>query len=140
METARHGRVFATKDTRMHEVTSSPPVGPLPLDLDAIPVPTVEAEPLGTDQRIQLLSPRYRDPLIRRFVLPRLPSDMRWDRYPLDIRGSRIWRLIDGRRTVAELVAEYQWIYPDDTTQVAERIGRFLMTLQHHGFIDWKRL
>jgi hypothetical protein len=123
---------------RMHNATPSMPVQPEPIALDAVPVPTVRAEPLGTDLRIQLLSPRYRDPLIRRFVVPCLPPDMRWDRYPLDTRGSRIWLLIDGQRTVAELVAEYQWIYPDDTDQVTERVGRFLQTLQRHGFIDLK--
>jgi hypothetical protein len=124
---------------RMHEATSSTSVHPESIALDAVPVPTVRAEPLGSDLRIQLLSPRYRDPLIRRFVMPCLPPDMRWDRYPLDTRGSRIWRLIDGQRTVAELIAEYQWIYPDDTAQVTERVGRFLLTLQRHRFIDLRR-
>ena len=109
---------------------------PLPaLSLWAVPRRIVEAEMVGADDRVNLLSPRYRDPILKRFVVPRLPDAMRWDRYPLDVRGSRIWRLVDGRRTVAEVVWAYRRLYPQDDVQIGERIGRFLMTLQQHGFI-----
>ncbi len=110
---------------------------PLPsLSLWAIPRRTVEAEMVGADDRVNLLSPRYRDPILKRFVVPRLPDDMRWDRYPLDVRGSRIWRLVDGRRTVAEIVWAYRRLYPEDRVQVGERIGRFLLMLKQHGFVE----
>jgi hypothetical protein len=135
-EITRRSAVAQDQEPFMPE-TSYGTALPLPsLSLWAVPRQIVEAEALGSDVRVQLLSPRYRDPLLKRFVVPRLPDDMRWDRYPLDTRGSRIWRLVDGRRTVAELIWAYRRMYPEDHTQISERIGRFLLSLKQHGFID----
>jgi len=107
--------------------------------LHDIPVATVPSESRLGSNRVELLTPRSADPLLRQFLTRFVPERERWHRYPLDAKGSRIWRLIDGRRTVAEVIAAYRRANPEDDAQVAGRIYSFLQLLQDHGFIHVKR-
>lgn len=100
-----------------------------------IPRRAVPSEPPGFDDRVHLLKSRCRDPFVRRFVVPSVPSQRWWIRYPLDVRGSRIWQLIDDQRAVADVVEAYRQKYPQDLDQIDARIWRFLVSLQHHGFL-----
>ena len=91
---------------------------------------------MPTGDAIEVLRPRHGDLLLRRFFSAHLPLSRRFERYPLDSRGSRIWCLIDNQRRVRDVVAEYQRFYPDDRHQVADRVRRYLKTLADHGFIE----
>ena len=53
---------------------------------------------------VQVLMPRYTDPLLSRLLQPRLAADKRFIRVPLEDRGSFLWRLLDGKRRVIDLV------------------------------------
>lgn len=46
----------------------------------------------------------------------------------LDAMGSETWLLIDGRRSVAEILAELRRAHPDEK-DIAERLGRFIGTM-----------
>lgn len=52
----------------------------------------------------------------------------------LDPLGSAAWRLIDGRRTVAEIRAELQRQHPGEA-DLGARLGRFLGTMVSHEMV-----
>ena len=94
-----------------------------------------ELSPVG--DTIQILRPVHgRGRGLDRWFARHVAAQRRYSRYPLDRRGSRIWCLIDNRRTVHELVGEYLRFYPDDHYQVEARICRFLESLAEYGFIE----
>jgi hypothetical protein len=94
-----------------------------------------ELSPVG--DTVQILRPRHPEHRrLHRWLARHVFTRSRYLRFPLDRRGSRIWCLIDNRRTVDELVGEYLRYYPDDHRQVELRICRFLESLADHGFIE----
>jgi hypothetical protein len=52
----------------------------------------------------------------------------------LDPLGSRAWRLMDGRRTVAQVKAELERELPGEP-DIGPRLGRLLGTLVSHGVL-----
>ncbi|MEZ4389400.1 MAG: PqqD family protein [Candidatus Krumholzibacteriia bacterium] len=105
-----------------------------------IPRSRVKVDWLPTGDRLELLIPRYSDPLVRR-VLQRLARPERlWVRYRLDPRASRIYSLIDGYRTVADLVDIYRETYPEDCAQVSGRVMGLLRSLEAQGFVTFKQI
>lgn len=105
-----------------------------------IPRPRARSNWLPVGDRIELLVPRYRDPLfgplLRRVTRP----DRLWIRYRLDPRASRIYSYIDGYRTVADLADIYREEYPDDTKQVSARVLGLVRSLEAQGFLELKRI
>lgn len=104
---------------------------------DLVIRPRVASRWLPVGDRLELLVPRYErsifTPLLRRFVEP----DDYWVRYPLSVAASRIFQLINGRRSAEQVLAAYCWNYPRDTDQIESRVMSFLGQLEHHGFIDF---
>ncbi len=102
---------------------------------DMVPVRRIESELFDAEDRIRLLDPRFKNGLLGRFLQSRLPRDRAHVKVELDARGSDLWRAIDGRSSVADLVRRFRERYPDDTEQAADRVWRFLAVMEHHGFI-----
>jgi hypothetical protein len=107
--------------------------------LDAVPRQNARSRRRTDAGHVEILRPRYRDPLARLLIVPRLPERERWVSYPLDLRASWIWRLADGTRSVRELIVDYREIFPDEEDQLPERICRLLATLQREGFVALER-
>jgi hypothetical protein len=105
-----------------------------------IPRATVAKDWNSAGERLELLIPRYRGPLFDRLLHNVMTPKERWIRYPLDPRGSRIFELIDGYRTAADIADIYRELYPDDSAQIRARVYRFLLTLERHGFVHLKRI
>ncbi len=103
---------------------------------DLIPRAVVHSDLAPSGDHIEILFPRHKDPLLLRFFAPYMSRSRRYERYPLDFRGSRIWCLLDGRRTVADVIDAYSDKYPGDAYQVPQRVWNYLQNLQQHGFID----
>lgn len=55
----------------------------------------------------------------------------------LDPLGSAAWRLLDGRRTVAEVRAELARLHPGEP-DIGPRLGKFLGTMVSNGFLELK--
>jgi len=105
-----------------------------------IPRKTVQCDWDRAGERLELLIPRYKGPLFDRMLHRWTSPEKRWIRVPLDRRGSRIYDLIDGYRSAADLVDIYREHHPDDADQIAGRVLRFLLTLEQHGYLDLKRI
>jgi hypothetical protein len=59
-------------------------------------------------------------------------------RVRLDARGSLLWRRLDGRTTVRELARALDQAFPDDTDQLAPRLGAWIRALRAQGLIGYR--
>lgn len=101
-----------------------------------IPRPLVHSDLSPSGDHIEILRSRHKAPFVLRYIAPGMSRTRRWECFPLDFRGSRIWCLLDGRRTVREVVETYEHQYPGDAYQLPQRVWQFLQTLEQHGFIE----
>ena len=101
--------------------------------LDVIPFRsthiTTETESDGT---VVIAFPRFKYDWMRRFLLPKgMSPDIH---VRLEEHGSAVWRLIDGRRTVREIVSQLaDHFHPDEN--YASRVTTYVMQLRKDGFI-----
>jgi Coenzyme PQQ synthesis protein D (PqqD) len=59
------------------------------------------------------------------------------DYYSLDDVGSRIWELLDGQHTVAEIVATITTEYAADQAEVTKDVRDLLDDLVGEGLVTW---
>ena len=100
-----------------------------------VPERLVDCEDGGPGQDLTLLTPRYTGPLWGRLLQPRLGSDKRHIRIPLEERGAFLWRHIDGQRDIAALARLFCEAFPEDAEQAAERISTYVYAMAENGFI-----
>ncbi|MDR2533825.1 MAG: PqqD family protein [Tannerellaceae bacterium] len=100
---------------------------------DFVPViaPHISVETEG--ERIVIAFPRFRNKFLQRFLTPRNLSPL--IRIRLDLHGSAVWNLIDGRRTVAQ-IAEALAARFDNQDGYEMRIASFIAQLQRQGYIE----
>lgn len=109
--------------------------------LDLVPTRRVafeERPAVGDDTegpQIVLLVPRYRDPVWGRILQPRLGPGKRFVRVPLEARGSALWRGMDGRATVRDLLTVAESAAPGDGEDLARRVCLYLQALVDNGFV-----
>ncbi len=107
--------------------------------LELVPQPLVASrEDPATDgdgSRLVLLVPRFRSGPAARWLQARLPARRAHVEVRLEVFGSTIWRQLDGRRNVADLMRGFVAAHPDQADQASERVWLFLMELERHGFV-----
>jgi hypothetical protein len=108
--------------------------------LELIPVRRFESQEDPIREQIVVLMPRYRDFLFGRLVQPHLGPGKRFLRIPLEDRGSFLWRLCDGQRTVADLTAAFTDQFPADTDDAPRRVSIYLHAMYDNGFITYLNL
>ena len=82
---------------------------------------------------VVVLVPKFRNPLVVRYVVPHL-------RYPhvrvkLDAMGSCVWKLCDGKTTVAAMAEQMIAEFGDSATAAHDRIRTFLLTLERTDLV-----
>lgn len=101
--------------------------------LDAIPVCAEQVVTKWVGECATLTYPRFKRSWMRKLFLPRgMSPDIR---VQLEEQGSAVWRLIDGRRTVGEIVGLLAEFHHEDE-QYDARIVTYLMQLRKDGFIQ----
>ena len=108
--------------------------------LDLVPRRAAAHETSGDGGPFVLLVPRFRDPLGRRLLQPRLPAARRWIRVRLDDRGSRVWTAIDGRTPLRALVPVYEAAFPDDADDASERLCQWMYAAYEAGLVIFTNL
>jgi hypothetical protein len=106
--------------------------------LDLVPVPLIASTSTaegGEAARVVLLEPRFRGGPFAAWMQARLPAGRAHVRVALDERGSTIWRLLDGRRNVADVMRGFVAAHPQEAEQASERVWLFLSELGRHGFV-----
>lgn len=100
--------------------------------LETVPQRCAHVETEWKGECAVLAFPRFKTERMRRLMKPFGLSP--YIHVCLEEHGSAVWRLIDGRRSVRELIDLLAVRFPEDETY-ASRISAYLMQLQKDGFI-----
>ena len=103
--------------------------------LDVIPY---RAEHITTEQEgntVVLAFPRFRKEWARRLFLPKRMSPH--IRVNLEEYGTAVWSLIDGNRTVGEIIEQMASHFSDDENY-QQRVMSYIVQLQKDGFIKYR--
>jgi hypothetical protein len=106
--------------------------------LELIPEMTLK-EYSEDDGKITLFLPKFRNDLLRKWLIPRRKSDV--FRIHLDASGSRVWKLIDGKRTTGEicdLLALSGNMQAEEAGLSPEQVTDFIRQLYKNRFIMFK--
>ena len=102
--------------------------------LDLKPARVAEWEEV--DGHVVILRPPPRTTGIRRLV-DRLLVEMSTRRIRLDETGSAVWLLLDGERTVADVVTEVRALFGDAVEPAEERVGTLVRLLHRQLFVEF---
>lgn len=101
--------------------------------LDTIPVPSAHiTTEWDADGCAVLVYPRFKRRWMRRLFLPKALSPYLHVR--LEAHGTAVWRLLDGRRTVRQLITLLAGHFAGEA-DYPSRVTAYLMQLQRDGFI-----
>lgn len=100
--------------------------------LDAIPVRSEQVKTEWKGEYIVLAFPRFKKAWMRRYLLPKgLSADIH---VTLEEHGTAVWQLIDGQRTVKEII-ELLAVHFSAEEDYAPRVTAYMMQLHKDGFI-----
>ncbi len=101
--------------------------------LDAVPVRCGHITTEREGESIVLTYPRFKYDWMRRFLLPKgMSPDIR---VKLEEHGTAVWDLIDGRRTVQEIISLLAGHFEGEA-DYASRVTTYVMQLRKGGFIQ----
>lgn len=100
--------------------------------LDAIPVRCDHITTEWEGDCAVIAFPRFKYEWMRRVLLPKgMSPDIR---VRLEEHGTAVWKLIDGQRTVQEIISLLAEHFPSEE-DYASRITKYVMQLQKDGFV-----
>ncbi|WP_300812036.1 PqqD family protein [uncultured Bacteroides sp.] len=100
--------------------------------LDAVPIRGAHITTMWEGECAVLSYPRFKSDWIRRFLLPKsFPKDIR---VTLEEHGTAVWSLIDGRRTVGEIVGLLAEHFRNEENY-GHRVTAYILRLQKDGFV-----
>ncbi len=101
--------------------------------LDIVPIKNDDIEwRLIEDDIVQIIIKR--DSWMHRFVR-RFKNNPESSKIDLDIYGSRVWILIDGKRDVHQIAENLKQNFGDDIEPLYERLGAYINILKNNNFI-----
>ena len=101
--------------------------------LDAVPVQCGHITTEWEGESVVLAFPRFKYEWMRRFLLPKgMSPDIH---VTLEEHGTAVWRLIDGRRTVQEIILLLAGHFQDEENYPS-RVTAYIIQLQKDGFIQ----
>ena len=100
--------------------------------LDTIPVPAEQIVAKEVGGYMVLAYPRFKKQWMRRWLLPRHMSP--YIHVTLEEHGTAVWKLIDGKRSVRDIVGLLAGHFAGDE-EYASRVTTYLMQLQKDGFV-----
>ncbi len=103
---------------------------------EIVPSRLIESVDRPDEAGIRLLDPRFKGRILGRLLQPRLPAKRAHVHVDLDEQGCIIWKNIDGKRSVADLTVLFTEAFPDDSEQAQERVWRYIVVMEHHGFVE----
>ena len=102
--------------------------------LDAVPVRCGHITAEWKGECIVLAYPRFKYEWMRRFLLPKgMSPDIH---VTLEEHGTAVWNLIDGQRTVREIIEKLADHFQHEAGYES-RVSTYLSQLQKDGFIKW---
>ena len=86
---------------------------------------------------VTILIPKFKTEFFRKLIPKSKPKDIRIN---LDELGSAVWKSIDGKKKVSDIVTELSNMYGEKIHPAAERIAKFLEEIYKHKFINFKEI
>ncbi len=93
---------------------------------------------INSNNLVDVLVPRFTSVFARKFILPRMKNP--YFKANLDEYGSHIWKNIDGKKKVKELIALLEERFGEKVQPATERTLVFLRQLYNAGFINFYEL
>lgn len=89
---------------------------------------------IAEDGKVTLGILRFKSKWINKYFMPkRISPEIH---VPLDIYGSEVWKTIDGKHSISDIIELVRLIYPDEIG-LDERIITYLYRLRHDKLIDF---
>ncbi|MBP6977765.1 MAG: PqqD family protein [Bacteroidales bacterium] len=98
----------------------------------------IHAHVIGEDGRVILIVPKFKNPVLRQWLIPRNKSDH--FRIHLDGPGSATWLAIDGVSNVSEICSRLEESLGEKISPAESRVTRFLTLLYDQRYITFKEL
>ncbi len=86
---------------------------------------------------VTILIPKFKSEFFRKLIPKSKPKDIRIN---LDELGTAVWKSIDGKKKVSDIVSELSNSYGERIQPAAERIAKFLEEIYKHKFINFKEI
>ena len=100
--------------------------------LDVVPFRSTHITTEWEDDCIVIVFPRFKYEWMKRFMLPRgLSADIK---VRLEEHGTAVWQLIDGERSVGEIIEKLAEHFENETNYES-RVTTYIAQLQKDGFI-----
>ena len=100
--------------------------------LDTVPVPCSHVLTEWEGECAVLVLPRFKQKWMQRWLLPKSVSS--YIRVELEEHGTAVWQLIDGKRTVGEIIVLLSPHFNGEENY-SSRVTTYLMRMQRDGII-----
>lgn len=89
---------------------------------------------IAEDGKVTLGILRFKSKWINKYFMPKSISSEIY--VQLDMYGSEVWKMLDGKRSISEIIEVVQLVFPNEDG-LDERIITYLYRLKHDKLIDF---
>ena len=105
--------------------------------LDLTPV-KLHNDEVNDDGMVTVFVPKFKNGLAKKYIVPKLKSSN--FNIKLDKLGSEVWKKMDGKNKVHEIINQLSEKYGDDFKKPEERITKYLFQLYEQKLISFNEL
>ena len=105
--------------------------------LDLTPV-KLHNDEVNDDGIVTVFVPKFKNELAKKYIVPKLKSSN--FNIKLDKLGSEVWKKMDGKNKVHEIINQLSEKYGDDFKKPEERITKYLFQLYEQKLISFNEL
>ena len=105
--------------------------------LDLTPV-KLHNDEVNDDGMVTVFVPKFKNELAKKYIVPKLKSSN--FNIKLDKLGSEVWKKMDGKNKVHEIINQLSEKYGDDFKKPEERITKYLFQLYEQKLITFNEL
>jgi len=105
--------------------------------LDLTPV-KIHNDELSEDGLVTVFVPKFKNELAKKYISPKLKSEN--FSIKLDKLGSEVWKQMNGRHKVHEIIKQLSEKFGSDFKQPEERITKYLFQLYEQKLISFNEL
>ena len=105
--------------------------------LDLTPI-KLHKDKVSEDGMVTVFVPKFKNELAKKYIVPKLKSSN--FNIKLDELGSEVWKKMDGKNKVHEIIRQLSEKYGDDFKKPEERITKYLFQLYEQKLISFNEL
>jgi len=105
--------------------------------LDLTPI-KLHRDEVREDGIVTVFVPKFKNELAKKYIVPKLKSSN--FNIKLDELGSEVWKKMDGKNKVHEIIRQLSEKYGDDFKKPEERITKYLFQLYEQKLISFNEL